>query len=132
MKLVTFLKRWIIRRLNHLLDNYRRQRKIRYCDKKIAKLEREYQYLLSSSTHNAARLSLIVSELGKLWNSKFHAEGDKELAKWDGPSDIWQLQKAVNKIVLGGKKKMAKARSDEEIHIAFKEGLYKIKTLIDE
>ena len=132
MKLVAFLKKWLST-LDHLFQRYRRWRKTRYCDKKIIRLEQEYQYLLGSSTTNSvARLSVVVSELGKFWNMKLRAEDKTELAKRDGSLDIWELQKTVNKVVHDGKKKMAKARSDEEIHAAFKEGIYKIKCLMNE
>lgn len=48
----------------------------------------------------------------------------------ESPRNGQQLQEAVSDIVSQGKKKMASARSKEEILLEFIDGLYKIKSLL--
>ena len=129
---MAFLKKWRLSGLNRLVNSDRSRSSISYYDKKIAKLEQEYQNLIDSSPCNMARLAQIISELGKLWNAKLRDEVDKELAKRDGAKDIWQLQEAVNEIMREGKKKMTKAQSKEEIRAAFTEGMDKMICLMGE
>jgi len=101
-------------------------------DKKIAELEQEFRDLMASSPPNVSRLSQIVSELGKLWNTKLRDEEEKEpLVEGDGLKDIAQLQMAVDEIIREGKRKMGSARNKEEINTAFVESVSKMICLFE-
>ena len=100
-------------------------------DKKIAELEQEFHDLMASWPPNVSRLSQIVSELGKLWNTKLRDEEKEPLVEGDGLKDITQLQMAVNEIVREGKKKMGNARSKKEIQTAFEDSLNKMICLFE-
>ena len=129
----TFYERWLKNRLNHSANSDISRYGIQRRDKKIAKIEQEYRDLMTAWPRNVARLSEIISELGKLWNAKVRDdEQNGGLAERDGAQDMEQLQKAVNMIMCKGKKKMAKAQSQEEIHKVFIEGLDKVRCLMDE
>ena len=130
--MISFLTRWHQSELNRLAVNVIRRYRIRRYARKIAKLEQEYKTLMRSSPGSTARLAEIVSELGKLWNAKLHDEDSEELVNQNGAKAIWQLQMAVNLVVREGKEKMAKSRSETEIHAAFSEGIRKMIHLMDE
>jgi len=100
-------------------------------DKKIAELEQEFHDLMTSWPPNVSRLSQIVSELGRLWNTKLRDEEKEPLVEGDGPKDITQLQVAVNEIVREGKKKMGRAHNKEEINSAFVESVNKMLCLFE-
>ncbi len=119
-------------RLSHSLDNYIRQRNIQRRDKKIAKLEQEYHYLMTSWPRNVVRLSGIISALGRLWNDQVRDEPKEALAEGDGAQDMGLLQMVVTEIVREGKDRMARAKSKEEIYEAFVEGWNKVRSLLDE
>jgi hypothetical protein len=55
---------------------------------------------------------------------------DWELLNGEKPADVRHLQETVAEIVCRGKEKMASARSQEEIVMAFMADLYKIKSLL--
>jgi hypothetical protein len=61
---------------------------------------------------------------------KLRDEPDWELPDGEKPVDVRYLQETVAKIVCRGKEKMANARSQEEIVMAFMADLYKIKSLL--
>jgi len=100
-------------------------------DKKIAELEQEFHDLMVSSPPNVSRLSQIISELGRLWNTKLRDEQKEPLAEGDEPKDMAQLQKVVGEIVREGKKKMGNAQSKEEIHATFIESINKMICLLE-
>lgn len=100
-------------------------------DEKIAELEQEFHGLMASCPPNVSRLSQIVSELGKLWNTKLRDEEKEPLVEGDGPGDIVQLQMTVHEIVREGKKKMGNARNKEEIHTVFVESVNKMICLFE-
>ncbi|MFC2013476.1 hypothetical protein ACFLU8_01110 [Chloroflexota bacterium] len=81
---------------------------------------------------NVARLSEIITELGRLWNVKMSDGHDEELVKRDGARGIEQLQKAVNMVMSEGKRKMVKAKSKNDIHKAFVESLDKGRCMMHE
>jgi len=101
-------------------------------DKKIAKLEQEYRDLMTVWPQDVARLSGIISALGRLWNEKLRDEQYAELVGIDGVKSIEQLQKAVSRIMREGKEQMTKAQSREEIHKAFIEVLDRVRCLMGE
>ena len=126
------LKKLLSGKLAVLANNGIRRHNIHRYDKKIAKLEQEYRDLLSSPSYDVSRLAMILSEMGKLWNAKLREEEDKPSINGDGAGDIWQIEELVREIVSEGRDKMGKARSEGEIHSAFKEGIYKKKCLFDD
>lgn len=130
--LKTFYKRSPKRKADCSADTDARRSDLEHYDKKIAELEQEFHDLMASGPPNVSRLSQIVSELGRLWNAKLRDEQKVPLADGDKPKDMAQLQKAVNEIVREGKKKMGKARGEEEIRAAFTDSLNKMISLFDE
>jgi hypothetical protein len=100
-------------------------------DKKIAELEQEFHDLMASWPPNVSRLSQIVSELGKLWNTKLRDEEKEPLVEGDGLKDMAQLQMAVDEIIREGKKKMGSAQNKEEINTAFVESVNKMICLFE-
>lgn len=126
-----FCRRLLESRLNHSLDNSIRRYTVWRRDKKIARLEQEYRNLMASSPRDLAGLARIISALGKLWNAKIRDEQDERLAGGDGAPGIGQLQRAVCEVVCEEKRKMSKARSREEIHRAFIEGMDKVGRLLN-
>jgi hypothetical protein len=103
-----------------------------YRNKKITELEQEFHDLMTSWPPNVSRLSQIVSELGRLWNTKLRDEEEKKpLVEGDGLKDMSQLQMAVDAIIREGKQKMGSARNKEEINSAFVESVNKMICLLE-
>ena len=100
-------------------------------DRKIAELEQEFHDLMASWPPNVSRLSQIVSELGRLWNTKLREEEKMPLVEGDGLKDMTQLQMAVDAIIREGKRKMGSARNKEEINTAFVESVNKMICLFE-
>jgi len=100
-------------------------------DEKIAELEQEFHDLMASWPPNVSRLSQIVSELGKLWNTKLRDEEKEPLVEGDGLKDMAQLQMAVGEIIREGKQKMGRAHNKEEINTAFAESVNKMICLFE-
>ena len=129
--LKTFYQRSFQRRSDYSTDAGIRWSDPEYRDKKIAELEQEFHDLMALWPPNVSRLSQIVSELGKLWNTKLRDEEKEPLVEGDGLKDITQLQMAVNEIVREGKKKMGGAQNKEEINTAFVESVNKMLCLFE-
>jgi hypothetical protein len=102
-----------------------------YRDMKIAELEQEFHDLMTSWPPNVSRLSQIVSELGRLWNTKLREEEREPLVEGDGLKDMAQLQMAVGEIIREGKQKMGSARNRDEINTAFAESVNKMLCLFE-
>ncbi len=102
-----------------------------YRNAKITQLEQEFHNLMASSPTNVARLSQIVSELGRQWNAKLRDEQEEPRFNGDEPKDITQLQESVSEIVRDGMKKMGDAGSKSEIRIAFADSLNKMICLFE-
>jgi hypothetical protein len=98
---------------------------------KIAELEQEFHDLMTSWPPNVSRLSQIVSELGRLWNTKLREEEREPLVEGDGLKDMAQLQMAVGEIIREGKQKMGSARNRDEINTAFAESVNKMLCLFE-
>ena len=128
--LKTFYQRSFQGRSDHSADTGIRLSDPEHRDKKIAELEREFHDLMASWPPNVSRLSQIVSELGRLWNTKLHDE-EEPLVEGDGLKDMAQLQMAVGEIIREGKQKMGSARNKEEINTAFAESVNKMICLFE-
>lgn len=129
--LKTIYKKSLRRRSDYSTDTGIRWSDPEHRDKKIAELEQEFHDLMASCPPNVSRLSQIVSDLGKLWNTKLRDEEKEPLVEGDGLKDIAQLQMAVNEIVREGKKKMGSAQNKEEINTAFVESVNKMICLFE-
>lgn len=122
----TFFGRSFDGRLNRSSNNGIKQSHIGHHDRKIAELEQEFQALTTARPRDIARSCEIISELGRLWNTKLCNEPKDESVERGRAKDLVQLQKAVSEIICEGKEKMASAQSQDEIHAAFIEGVDKI------
>ena len=121
----TSYKRWVVNRLNHPANSGIRQYYIRRRDKKIAKLEQEYRDLMTAQPRNVARLSQLITDLGRLWNAKVRDEQNEV-------QGIGHLQKAADETMREGVERMAKARSKEEVNRTFIKYMDKVRHLMDE
>ena len=97
----------------------------------IEKLNQEYGDLIVKP-YNVARLSEIISELGKLWNGKLQYEEDNQLIEGNGRKSLWQVQESVHAIMYETSQKIDKTKRKEGKHKAFVEGLYRIRSILDE
>jgi len=129
--LKVFYQRSFQRRSDYSTDTGIKWSDPEHRDEKIAELEQEFHDLMASWPPNVSRLSQIVSELGKLWNTKLRDEEEEPLVEGDGLKDMAQLQMAVGEIIREGKKKMGSAHNKEEINSAFVESVNKMICLLE-
>jgi len=129
--LKVFYQRSFQRRSDYSTDTRIKWSDPEHRDEKIAELEQEFHDLMASWPPNVSRLSQIVSELGKLWNTKLRDEEEEPLVEGDGLKDMAQLQMAVGEIIREGKKKMGSAHNKEEINSAFVESVNKMICLLE-
>ena len=129
--LKVFYQRSFQRRSDYSTDTRIKWSDPEHRDEKIAELEQEFHDLMASWPPNVSRLSEIVSELGKLWNTKLRDEEEEPLVEGDGLKDMAQLQMAVGEIIREGKKKMGSAHNKEEINSAFVESVNKMICLLE-
>lgn len=97
----------------------------------IEKLQQEYADLIVKP-HNVARLSEIISELGKLWNDKLRYEEENQLIRGNGRKSLRQVQESVHEIVCETGHKIDTAKGKERKHQTFAKGLYRMKSILDE
>ena len=129
--LKVFYQRSFQRRSDYSTDTRIKWSDPEHRDEKIAELEQEFHDLMASWPPNVSRLSQIVSELGKLWNTKLRDEEKEPLVEGDGLKDMAQLQMAVGEIIREGKQKMGSAHNKEEINSAFVESVNKMICLLE-
>lgn len=129
--LKVFYQRSFQRRSDYSTDTRIKWSDPEHRDEKIAELEQEFHDLMASWPPNVSRLSQIVSELGKLWNTKLRDEEEEPLVEGDGLKDMAQLQMAVGEIIREGKQKMGSAHNKEEINSAFVESVNKMICLLE-
>ena len=129
--LKVFYQRSFQRRSDYSTDTGIKWSDPEHRDEKIAELEQEFHDLMASWPPNVSRLSQIVSELGKLWNTKLRDEEEEPLVEGDGLKDMAQLQMAVGEIIREGKQKMGSAHNKEEINSAFVESVNKMICLLE-
>ena len=125
------VKRVFHRKPSDILESLSRHYYIPLYNRRITKLERQYNDLLNEP-YKAGKLSGIISNLGKLWNEKLKYEDCEIVDRVNGAKSLHQVQEEVYTILRDTGQKITSAENGSRKQQVFTEGLKKMATVLDE
>jgi hypothetical protein len=106
------------------------QCKIHYLNRRIEKLNREYESEIVYP-YNSAKLWKIISELGKLSNTKLKYEGSNSLGV-NHRKSLSEILISINEVTSRINQDINRASKKSDKEEAFISGLVKIRNILDE